>query len=212
MAQATASASPSRAWLRQPGKRACDLVLASILLVLLSPLMLAIAVALKCADRGPVLHRRRVAGREGDFDALKFRSMRVDADAWLAARPGLQRAFMENYKLRDDPRVTPLGRWLRASSLDELPQLWNVLRGEMTLVGPRIISPPELAKYGDAAADLRRVRPGLTGYWQVYGRQRVGYAERVAMDLHYINHWSLRLDAKILALTPWAVIRGRGAY
>jgi lipopolysaccharide/colanic/teichoic acid biosynthesis glycosyltransferase len=114
--------------------------------------------------------------------------------------------------LKRDPRVTRLGAVLRKFSLDELPQLFNVIRGQMSLVGPRMITAPELEKYGEHKALLLSVKPGLTGYWQVHGRQEVSYAERVRMDVDYIRNWSLRTDMELLLLTPWRVIRGRGAY
>ena len=138
--------------------------------------------------------------------------MQVDADGVLAQDLGLRMEFEKNYKLTADPRVTRVGAWLRKFSLDELPQLFNVLRGQMSLVGPRMISLPELEKYGEAKMLLLTVKPGLTGYWQVYGRQRVDYAERVRMDIFYIQNWSLVLDLKLLLLTPMRVLKGTGAY
>lgn len=200
------------AYLDQPGKRALDCIGAVILIVGFSWLLLAIAIVVKLCDGGPVFHRRRVVGRRGHFDAFKFRTMRPDADAWLASRPELKAEFEQNFKLRKDPRITAPGHWLRRMSLDELPQLFNVLAGQMSLVGPRMISPAELGMYGENASTLRKVRPGMTGYWQVYGRQKVSYADRVAMDVEYIRNWSFVLDLKILLLTPIAVICGEGAY
>jgi len=199
-------------FLDQPGKRLLDCIISILLIVGFSWLLLAIVIAVKIWDRGPIFHRRRVVGRLGQFDAFKFRTMRPDADAWLAARPELKAEFERNFKLCTDPRITALGHWLRKTSLDELPQLFNVLMGQMSLVGPRMISPAELAMYGDHAVTLRTVRPGMTGYWQVFGRQQVTYGERVKMDMKYIRNWSMGLDLKILLLTPIAVIRGKGAY
>ena len=193
-------------------KRALDLVIAAILLGILAPILALIALLVKLHDGGPILYRRRVVGRNGNFDAYKFRSMRVDADAILANDPALLRQFETNVKLVADPRVTAVGAFLRKFSLDELPQLVNVVKGQMSLVGPRMISPPELERYGEAQALLLSVRPGLTGYWQVYGRQRVDYAERVRMDVFYIQNWSLALDLKLLLLTPMRVLKGTGAY
>src|SRR5262249_88316 len=149
------------------------------------------ALAVKLQDGGPAIYRRRVIGPSGEFDAYKFRSMRTDADSALAKNPALRREFERNFKLISDPRVTRIGAWLRRVSLDELPQLVNVLKGEMSLVGPRMITGPELAKYGDSGTLLLTVKPGLTGYWQVYGRQAVAYEERVQMDIFYIENWSL---------------------
>lgn len=198
-------------------KRALDVAGAVILLAFLSAPLALIAALIKLQDGGPVFHRRRVVGRFGggsreEFDAFKLRSMRVDADEMLQKDPALRREFEVNFKLKHDPRITPLGAFLRKTSLDELPQLWNVLRGQMSLVGPRMITPAELFKFGDAAWIFSVVRPGLTGYWQIQGRQEVSYDQRVAMDVYYVQHWSLLLDLKILALTPLRVIRGSGAY
>ncbi|PYY18682.1 MAG: hypothetical protein DMG60_07545 [Acidobacteria bacterium] len=163
-------------------KRSLDLTLATVLLIALSPLLALVVLAVKLQDGGPIIYRRRVVGSQGEFDAYKFRSMQVDADGVLARDLGLRMEFEKNYKLTADPRVTRVGAWLRKFSLDELPQLFNVLRGQMSLVGPRMISLPELEKYGEAKTLLLTAKPGLTGYWQVYGRQRVDYSERVRMD------------------------------
>jgi lipopolysaccharide/colanic/teichoic acid biosynthesis glycosyltransferase len=181
-------------------------------LVLLSPVVLLVSALVKLQDGGPVLHRRRVVGPDGPFDAFKFRSMRPDADAMLEKNDALRRVFERNFKLKRDPRVTRIGAWLRRYSLDELPQLFNVLMGQMSLVGPRMITMPELEKYGEHQDLLLTVKPGLTGQWQVYGRQEVSYAERVGMDVEYIRNWSLKRDIKLLWMTPMRVIRGRGAY
>jgi lipopolysaccharide/colanic/teichoic acid biosynthesis glycosyltransferase len=164
------------------------------------------------SDGVPILFRRRCIGPRGEFDAFKFRTMRRDADQVLQRDRALRDAFHQNFKLKSDPRVTKLGAVLRKFSLDELPQLFNVVRGEMSLVGPRMITAPELEKYGEHQQLLLTVRPGITGYWQVYGRQEVSYEERVRMDVEYIRNWSLGMDLKLLWLTPWRVIRGRGAY
>ncbi|HEX7288693.1 MAG TPA: sugar transferase [Candidatus Angelobacter sp.] len=193
-------------------KRAGDIVGASIALLLCWPVIALLGLLVKLQDGGPVLHRRRVVGPKGEFDAFKLRSMRVDADQVLTGNPALQREFERNFKLKDDPRVTSLGRFLRRTSLDELPQLWNVLKGEMSMVGPRMISPAELAKYGDAAWIFHCVRPGLTGYWQIYGRQAVSYRRRVEMDLYYVQNWSPAMDLALLLKTPMRVLRGAGGY
>ena len=193
-------------------KRSLDLTLATVLLIALSPLLALVVLAVKLQDGGPIIYRRRVVGSQGEFDAYKFRSMQVDADGVLARDLGLRMEFEKNYKLTADPRVTRVGAWLRKFSLDELPQLFNVLRGQMSLVGPRMISLPELEKYGEAKTLLLTAKPGLTGYWQVYGRQRVDYSERVRMDIFYIQNWSLTLDLKLLLLTPMRVLKGTGAY
>jgi len=163
-------------------------------------------------DGAPIVHRRRVIGPNGEFDAYKFRTMVSDADARLAADAEMQAAFTQQFKLKSDPRVTRLGTWLRKYSFDELPQLLNILKGQMSLVGPRMITAAELRKYQPYENLLLTVKPGLTGYWQIRGRQEVSYAERVRMDIHYITNWSLGLDIKILLQTPTNVIRGDGAY
>jgi lipopolysaccharide/colanic/teichoic acid biosynthesis glycosyltransferase len=193
-------------------KRAVDVAGSSVLLCLLSPVFLAVALWIWMSDGAPIFYRRRVVGTEGEFDAYKFRTMLRNADAILAADAELREAFSRDFKLKSDPRVTRAGAWLRKYSLDELPQLVNVLKGQMSLVGPRMITAPELEKYGPHQQWLVSVKPGLTGYWQVQGRQDVDYEERVRMDVHYITHWSLGLDFTILLKTPWRVIRGKGAY
>src|SRR5215471_2984719 len=193
-------------------KRFVDLGVSAALLILLLPVIAFLAILIKCHDGGPIFHRRRVLGPKGEFNAFKLRSMRVDADEVLKNDPSLRREFEVNFKLKNDPRVTPLGRMLRKASLDELPQLWNVLIGQMSLVGPRMITSAELQKFGDAGWIFRYFKPGITGYWQVQGRQEVSYAQRIEMDLFYVNRWSLLLDFKILIKTPIRVLRGAGAY
>jgi lipopolysaccharide/colanic/teichoic acid biosynthesis glycosyltransferase len=160
-----------------------------------------------------MLHRRRVVGQNGlEFDAFKFRTMVADADAILRAQPDLMREFGANMKLRADPRLTKVGAFLRRTSLDELPQLLNVAAGHMSLVGPRMIAPDEMPKFGDALATRLAVKPGITGLWQVSGRQELGYDDRIRLDLHYIENWSFWLDLTILARTIPAVLSMRGAY
>lgn len=198
--------------LQQTVKHTLDFAGAAVMLAVLSPLLLLIALCIKLDDGGPVFYRRPVVGGRGEFDAYKFRTMRPDADAVLAADHSLRLRFEQDFKLRNDPRVTQLGALLRKYSLDELPQLLNVLKGEMSLVGPRMITAAELQKYGPFGELLLQVKPGLTGYWQVNGRQRVSYDERVKMDVYYLRHWNLRLDLEILLKTPIKVVRGEGAY
>jgi lipopolysaccharide/colanic/teichoic acid biosynthesis glycosyltransferase len=196
-----------------PGKRLMDLLGAALVLVAVSPVLLVASLLVVTTSPGPVLHRRRVLGLGGrEFDALKLRTMVADADRVLAENPALRVAFERNYKLDQDPRITPLGRLLRKWSIDELPQLVNVLRGEMSLIGPRMITPAELTKYGPRADRLLEVRPGLSGLWQVSGRQEIDYSERVRLDLDYIDHWRLSRDLAIALRTPAAVLRGRGAH
>ena len=193
-------------------KRALDLIGATVLFILFSPLILALALLVKVQDGGPAFYRRRVVGARGEFDAFKLRTMCAGAEQILERDPALRRQYEINFKLRNDPRITALGAWLRKTSLDELPQLWNVLAGEMSLVGPRMISPAELRKYGDAGWIFRSFKPGITGFWQIHGRQQVAYADRIRMDLYYAKHWSFELDLKILLRTPWRVIQGSGAH
>jgi lipopolysaccharide/colanic/teichoic acid biosynthesis glycosyltransferase len=193
-------------------KRCLDLVGAGLLILILLPVFFILALFIVFDDGRPIFFRRRVVGKTGEFDAFKFRSMQRDADEILKCDPALRSEFEQNFKLRADPRLTKAGAILRKHSLDELPQLFNVVLGQMSLVGPRMITAPELEKYGPFRERLLSVRPGITGYWQVNGRQDVAYKERVAMDMHYIDHWSLWLDLKILLLTPWKVIKGEGAY
>ncbi len=182
-------------------------------LVLLSPAMLLVALLIKLDSAGPVFYRRRVMGLNGrQFHALKFRTMRVDGDAILASNPALMDMLATTHKIKDDPRITRIGLYLRRYSLDELPQLINVLKGDMSLVGPRIISPPELEKYGQWALNLLTVRPGLTGLWQVSGRSDVSYEERVRLDMFYIRNYSIWLDLQLILQTIPVVFSGRGAY
>jgi len=194
------------------GKNCLDFVGAVVLIVFLLPLFLAIAALVALESGWPIVYRRRVVGTRGEFDALKFRSMRRDADAILAADPILKAEFEQNFKLKNDPRLTRVGSFLRKFSLDELPQLFNVLKGQMSLVGPRMITRAELDKYGVNKELLLTVKPGVTGYWQVHGRQEVSYQERVRMDVHYIKNWSLWMDMKVLLKTPLKVLRKEGAY
>lgn len=194
-------------------KELIDRVGAALLLAGLSPIVVVVAILVWCTSPGPVIFRRRVLGLDGvEIDAFKFRTMVVDADRVLAAHPELAREYEAQVKLRRDPRLTPVGGWLRRLSLDELPQLVNVLRGEMSLVGPRMVAPDEIAKYGDFALDRLKIRPGLTGLWQVSGRQETAYEDRITLDRRYIEQWSLALDARILLQTIPTVLSMRGAY
>jgi lipopolysaccharide/colanic/teichoic acid biosynthesis glycosyltransferase len=182
-------------------------------LILISPLLLVLAIAIKLDSPGPVIHRRRVMGINGrQFDAFKFRTMHVNGDEILAAHPELQEELARNHKLKDDPRVTRVGRFIRKLSLDELTQVVNVLRGEMSLVGPRMISPEEIMEYDRWDINLLTVRPGITGLWQVSGRSDVTYDQRVRLDMHYIRNWTIWLDIQLLLQTLPAVINKRGAY
>jgi lipopolysaccharide/colanic/teichoic acid biosynthesis glycosyltransferase len=202
-----------RNWWRDDLKAVAEWPVALILVILASPLLLLIAVAVRVTTGSPVIYRRRVIGRGGvEFDAFKFRTMVNGAERVLEQDERLRKAFTVNWKLFSDPRVTRTGRVLRKYSLDELPQLFNVLRGEMSLIGPRMISPPELGQYGSLADRLLAVRPGLTGLWQVSGRQRVSYQRRVELDMEYIERCSLRLDLSILLKTIPVVLKAHGAF
>lgn len=194
-------------------KQLVDYAVAALALLVLAPLLLGIALAIRLTSPGPIFHRRRVVGQCGRrFNALKFRTMYVDGDAILARRPELAECLAREGKLVEDPRVTPIGRRLRRWSLDEVPQLFNVLWGQMSLVGPRMISEGELAHFGSWRENLTTVKPGLTGLWQVSGRSNLGYEDRVRLDMHYIRTYSIWSDLEILARTVPAVIAGVGAY
>lgn len=204
---------PTLSGARRVVKTAFDRVGAVALIVLFSPVLLAIALAVRLGSPGPVFFRQMRVGRHGrEFLMYKFRTMRVDAERRLADIRHLNEHDGVLFKMRNDPRVTPIGRWLRRFSLDELPQLFNVLSGSMSLVGPRPPLPEEVAAY---PADARRrlaVRPGMTGLWQVSGRSDLPWEEAVRLDLRYVENWSLTLDLVILLRTLTAVCRGAGAY
>lgn len=183
-------------------KRLIDLVLVAIGLIVLLPVFLVIAVCIKLDDGGDILYSREVIGQYGKrFYALKFRTMIADADEYLEKHPELMRKYLQNMKLENDPRVTKIGRFLRKASLDELPQLFNVLLGQMSLVGPRIIHPSELPRYGEYAQKRHSVRPGITGLWQMSGRQHIDYNERVLLDITYIDTRSFSGDIALLFKT-----------
>jgi exopolysaccharide production protein ExoY len=210
---AAATAEPLGGW----AKRATDVVVASLALVWFAPLFLFIAVLLKLSDRGPVLlQQKRLGDRVPRFGCLKFRTMVVDADEALArylrANPEAAREWADTRKLRHDPRVTAFGAFLRRSSLDELPQLINVLRGDMSIVGPRPVVTDELKLYGPDAGYYLRTRPGLTGAWQISGRNDLSYEGRVALDRDYVTNWSLTRDAIIILKTIPAVLSTKGSY
>lgn len=207
---------PTKAPAEQLDKRLFDLALAAMLLILLAPLLTLIAAAV-WLDGGPVFYgHRRIGARGRAFTCWKFRTMVVNADAvlreLLAADPGARDEWERDWKLKSDPRITLLGRFLRTTSLDELPQLFNVLTGDMSLVGPRPIVADEIRRYGGAFHDYMRCRPGITGIWQVSGRNQVDYTRRVRLDREYANRRSFALDCLILARTALVVIARRGAY
>jgi len=181
--------------------------------ILLLPVFLVISIAIQLDSPGPVIHRRRVLGVNGkEFDAFKFRTMHENGEEILARFPEKVEELARTHKLKDDPRVTRIGRILRKTSLDELPQLFNVLRNEMSLVGPRMISPIEIAEYTKWGINLLTVKPGITGKWQVSGRSDVTYQERVRLDMYYIRNWNIWLDIQLLLQTIPAVLLRRGAY
>jgi Undecaprenyl-phosphate galactose phosphotransferase WbaP len=203
---------------RQPGeaaKRLFDVVGAIALALLLSPLLLVVGMAL-VRDRGPIIYSHSRTGRHGrTFGCLKFRTMVPDAERVLRDLlhhdPKLQQEWIRDQKLRNDPRVTAIGRFLRRTSLDELPQLWNVLKGDMSLVGPRPVMREEWQRYGSRLDTYLAAKPGVTGLWQVMGRSDTDYRRRVALDSFYVRKRSLLLDAYILLVTVKVVLGGRGA-
>lgn len=195
------------------GKRLFDIAGSVGLLVAFLPLMAFAALRIKVADGGPVFFNQTRTGRDGEhFECRKFRTMVVDAEARLAELHAITGHESGLFKMKDDPRVTRPGRWLRRYSLDELPQLLNVLRGEMSLVGPRPPLPREVAGYEADVLRRLRVRPGMTGLWQVSGRSDLSWAEAVRLDLYYVDNWSMLQDLSILARTFGAVFGTRGAY
>ncbi|NGZ78187.1 sugar transferase [Saccharibacillus alkalitolerans] len=198
-------------------KRSMDVVASLIGLILLSPVFLVLAVLIKLEDpKGPVFFKQKRFGRNSNmFSIYKFRSMATNAEQRLKEDKALYEKYVaNNYKLEqdEDPRITSIGRFLRKTSLDELPQLLNVLKGEMSLVGPRPIVAQELKEYKDRKDDLLSVKPGVTGYWQVSGRSDVGYPERVDLELYYVYHRTILLDIRILFATVVSVLLKKGAY
>jgi exopolysaccharide biosynthesis polyprenyl glycosylphosphotransferase len=193
-------------------KRTFDVVGATVGLVLLSPILLAVAVAVKLDSRGPVLFRQVRVGRDSEpFEVLKVRTMVVDAEDRLAELLDLNEADGPLFKMADDPRITRVGRLLRATSIDELPQLWNVLRGDMSLVGPRPALPHETEEWDALLTQRLRVKPGITGMWQVNGRSDTSFEDYTRLDLYYVDNWSLATDLAILAKTVPVVLLRQGA-
>jgi exopolysaccharide biosynthesis polyprenyl glycosylphosphotransferase len=194
-------------------KRTLDVIVSACLLVLIAPVLLLIALAIAIESPGPILFRQVRSGRDGEpFVFLKFRSMVEDAEERRKEIEAFNEADGPIFKIRNDPRVTRVGRFLRRTSLDELPQLWNVLRGEMSLVGPRPPLPSEVTQYEAWHLQRLLVRPGITGLWQVSGRSNLGFTEMVELDLQYIQRWSLWLDLRILLRTLLVVFLANGAY
>jgi len=198
-------------------KRILDFVTSSGLLLFLSPVFATIAIAIKLTSRGPIFFGHRRFGRKNQtFQMLKFRTMVVDADkiqaSYLEAHPEEWLEWQRDQKLRNDPRITKVGKWLRRYSLDELPQLLNVFVGQMSLVGPRPIMEAEILKYGPSYGLYTRVLPGITGLWQVSGRNNTTYEERIDFDEYYVCNWSIWLDLYILIRTMRVVLMAEGAY
>jgi exopolysaccharide production protein ExoY len=199
----------------QSWKRVLDVSVALAAIMFLAPLLAVISLLTWSLSRGPIFYAQERVGRDGRlFRCLKFRTMSIDADevlaAVLASDPAARAEWVALHKLKRDPRVTPLGRFLRRTSMDELPQLFNVLLGDMSLVGPRPIVPHEITKYGRYFPEYLAVNPGLTGLWQVSGRNNTSYRRRVACDVVYSRNSCLHLDLRILLLTIKVVLRGEG--
>jgi Undecaprenyl-phosphate galactose phosphotransferase WbaP len=198
-------------------KRVLEVVLVLALTPLLVPLMLTVAAAVMLSSPGPVFYSHRRIRRNGEFFSMwKFRTMCQNSaevlEQYLSAHPEARAEWNKSHKLKRDPRITPVGSFLRRYSLDELPQMWNVLTGQMSLVGPRPIVAAEVEKYGDCFGCYCRVKPGLTGLWQVSGRSRLSYDERVALDCEYVQRWSLWRDSLILLKTFMSVVNQDGAF
>jgi exopolysaccharide biosynthesis polyprenyl glycosylphosphotransferase len=194
-------------------KAAFDRAMAALALILLAPMFAAIAIAIRVDDRGPVFFRQTRVGKDGrTFGVYKFRTMVVDAEQRKAELEALNEGSGVLFKIRQDPRVTRAGNWLRRWSLDELPQLINVVAGDMSLVGPRPALPAEAVRYGEHMRRRLVVKPGITGLWQVSGRSDLPWEEAVRLDLRYVENWSFALDLQILWKTWSAVVRGSGAY
>lgn len=197
--------------------RTIDVTVALTVIVILLPLLLLIVAALKLTSAGPVLFAHRRIGKNGQaFPCYKFRSMVENSaevlERYLATCPEARAEWMRDQKLRQDPRVTPIGRILRRTSLDEVPQIFNVLRGEMSMVGPRPIVESEMIRYRQYIADYCSVKPGITGLWQISGRNNTTYRRRVALDTAYARNRSVALDLAIMARTVPAVLSGSGCY
>jgi lipopolysaccharide/colanic/teichoic acid biosynthesis glycosyltransferase len=193
-------------------KRACDIVTAAVALALSSPIIAAAAVAIRATSRGPVFFHQTRCGLHGrPFQMIKLRTMVVDAEEQKQALAGDNECDGPVFKMKHDPRVTPVGRFLRRWSIDELPQIWNVLVGDMSIVGPRPPVPAEVALYETFERRRLSMRPGITCTWQVEGRNEIGFADWVKLDVEYIDGWSISRDIEIMLRTVPAVLSGRGA-
>lgn len=200
------------------GKRLFDIIFSLIILILAAPFFLLCILIVKLSSPGPVFYSHSRVGHQGrPFECWKFRTMYQDADArlqpLLASDPRLMQEWRTYFKLKVDPRITPIGKLLRKTSLDELPQIWNVFKGDMSVVGPRPLTQHEVLHYlKDKASTILSVRPGLTTLWITRGRNRLSLEERVALEEYYVNHRSFWLDCKLIARTVWVMIFPNGAY
>lgn len=214
---AAPAAARRRGWYGMFGKRLFDISFSLLVLTLFAPVYLCIALGIALTSPGPVFFIQNRVGRDGRlFRCIKFRTMVVNADLMLeellSSNPACRAEFESNFKLKTDPRITFIGRWLRVTSLDEFPQFWNVLVGDMSVVGPRPLVQPELPKYGAAVTHVLRVRPGITGMWQVSGRNDIPYALRVKIDTNYARNHTFAMDLGIILRTIGVVLFPRGAY
>jgi len=208
---------PARLFRYRVVKRVGDLFLTVLVMPILLPLLLVLSLLVRITSPGPIFFSHRRICKNGAFFSMwKFRTMCVNSsevlERYLAAHPEARREWNQNHKLQHDPRVTPIGRVMRRYSLDELPQVWNVITGRMSLVGPRPIVAAEVEKYGKCFSCYTRVKPGVTGLWQVSGRSTLTYDARVKLDCNYVARWSLLRDFKILLLTVRSVVNQEGAY
>lgn len=194
-------------------KRVIDVILASVALILLSPLFAIIAIAIKIDSKGPVFFAHKRIGKNGNIIKLyKFRSMVINAEELIKSfTPEQMREYKENYKLTNDPRITKVGKFLRKTSLDELPQLINIINGDLSIIGPRPVVADELEKYGVNKDKFLSVTPGLTGYWAANGRSNTTYEQRMEMELYYIDNLSLKMDIKVFFKTILSVLKKEGA-
>jgi exopolysaccharide biosynthesis polyprenyl glycosylphosphotransferase len=197
----------------QISKFIMDISFSLLSMIFVIPLTIVLGILIKLDSKGPVFHRRKVMGVQGkEFDAFKFRTMYVNGDEILESYPDLKKKLEVEHKLKEDPRITRVGKIIRKYSLDEFPQFFNVLRREMSVVGPRMISPQEMKEYRQNGMNLLTVKPGITGLWQVSGRSDVTYQERVQLDMYYIRNWSVWMDIRLIFKTIPALISKRGAY
>ena len=194
-------------------KRITDVVLATLALIMLSPVFAIIAIAIKLESKGPVFFKHTRIGKNGKIIKLyKFRSMVVNAEELIKSfTPEQMKEYKENYKLTNDPRITKVGKFLRKTSLDELPQLLNIIKGDLSIIGPRPVVSEELKKYGYNIKKILSVTPGLTGYWAANGRSNTTYEQRMQMELFYIDNMSLKMDIKVFLKTILSVVKKEGA-